>query len=105
MLSVVKAYILEEVKKDTYFVAIQADETTDISPHSQPVLVLQYPNIHNNVIFFKSISIQNAAPDRTATRESRLIAQAAIMREATGGEQQKVKDVYRNAHNIHCYAY
>ena len=41
MLSVVRDYILEEVK-NADFISIQADETTDISTHCQLVLVLRY---------------------------------------------------------------
>lgn len=42
MLSVIKDYILEEVKN------IQADETTEISTHCQLVPVLQYIDKKNN---------------------------------------------------------
>ncbi|XP_071371303.1 zinc finger MYM-type protein 1-like [Centroberyx affinis] len=123
MLSVLKDYILEEVKNADYL-AIQADETTDISTHCQLVLVLRYIDIHNDVQerFFEFIPLQNATADTIATallgrlstilpegQEGRLIAQAydgaAVMRGATGGVQRKVKDVYENAHYVHCYAH
>ena len=41
MLAVVRERILEEVKSTNY-VAIQADETTDVSTQTQLVLVLRY---------------------------------------------------------------
>ncbi|KAI9516435.1 hypothetical protein NQZ68_015936 [Dissostichus eleginoides] len=72
MLSVCKDYILEEVKHANYL-AIQADETTDISTHWQLVLVLRYINLHNNVKehFFEFIPLQsaNADPVASALRE------------------------------------
>jgi len=46
MLSVVRSYIPEE-GKNANFVAIQADETTDISTHCQLVLVLRYSELSN----------------------------------------------------------
>lgn len=123
MLSVLKTHILEEIKSADYL-AIQADETTDISTRCQLVLVLRYIDTRQNIQerFFEFIPIQNAAADTIATallerlsiilppgQESRLIAQAydgaAVMRGATGGVQRKVKDVYAGAHYIHCYAH
>ncbi|XP_049926797.1 zinc finger MYM-type protein 1-like [Epinephelus moara] len=123
MLSVLKTHILEEVKNVDYL-AIQADETTDISTHCQLVLVLRYIDTHNNIQerFFEFIPLQNATADTIATsllerlstilpagQESRLIAQAydgaAVMRGATGGVQRKVRDVYASAHYVHCYAH
>ena len=41
MLSVIRERVMEEVKS-ARFVAIQADETTDVSTHTQLVLVLRY---------------------------------------------------------------
>ncbi|XP_075965760.1 histone-lysine N-methyltransferase SETDB1-B isoform X3 [Anarhichas minor] len=123
MLSVMKEYILEEVKRAD-FIAIQADETTDISSHCQLVLVLRYIDANSNVQerFFEYITIQNATADTIATalmerlsailpngQKAKLIAQAydgaAVMRGATGGVQRKILDVYENAHYVHCYAH
>ncbi|XP_071058707.1 zinc finger MYM-type protein 1-like [Pseudochaenichthys georgianus] len=123
MLAVTKDYIMEEVKNASYL-AIQADETTDISTHCQLVLVLRYIDPHNNVQerFFEFIPLQNANADTVANalmerlgtilpdgQQGKLIAQAydgaAVMRGAKGGVQRKVKDVYSNAHYIHCYAH
>ena len=48
MLAVLREHILEEVK-NTDYLAIQADETRDISTHCQLVLVLRYIDGHNNI--------------------------------------------------------
>lgn len=123
LLSVLKTYILKEVKSADYL-AIQADETTDISTRCQLVLVLRYIDTSYNIQerFFEFLPLQNAAADMITTallerqsiilppgQESRLIAQAydraVVMRGATGGVQRKVKDVYAGAHYIHCYAH
>lgn len=123
MLSVIKEYILEEVKS-TDFIAIQADETTDISTHCQLVLVLRYLDANSNIQerFFEFITIQNATADTIATallerlstilpheQKAKLVAQAydgaSVMRGATGGVQRKIMDVYENAHYVHCYAH
>ncbi|XP_035034439.1 zinc finger MYM-type protein 1-like [Hippoglossus stenolepis] len=123
MLSVLKDCILDEVH-DADYLAIQADETTDVSTHSQWVLVLRYIDRHHNVQerFFEFIPLQDANGDSIVTsllerlstllpggRESRLIAQAydgaAVMRGTKGGVQRKVLEVYGNAHYVHCYAH
>ncbi|XP_051233811.1 zinc finger MYM-type protein 1-like [Dicentrarchus labrax] len=123
MLSVLKDYILEEVKSAD-FIAIQADETTDVSTHCQLVLVLRYIDANSNIQewFFEFISIQSATADTIATallerlstilshgQKAKLIAQAydgaSVMRGATGGVQRKIVDVYENAHYVHCYAH
>lgn len=123
MLSVVRSYIVEEVK-NANFVAIQADETTDISTHCQLVLVLRYIDGSSNIQerFFEFINIQNASADTISSallerltsilpdgQKAKLIAQAydgaAVMRGATGGVQRKIMDVYENAHYVHCYAH
>ncbi|KAJ8014667.1 hypothetical protein DPEC_G00018030 [Dallia pectoralis] len=101
MLSVLKDYILEEVKN--YFIPIQADETTDVSTHCQLVLVLRYIDTNSNIQegFFEFITIQNATADTIATAlqerlstilshglKAKLIAQAydgaSVMRGARG---------------------
>ncbi|KAG1924938.1 zinc finger MYM-type protein [Pimephales promelas] len=123
MLSVLRDRILEEVKHSDY-IAIQADETTDICTHCQLVLVLRYIDGHNNIQerFFEFIALPNATADTIATallerlstilpagQEKKLIAQAydgaTVMRGATGGVQRKVQDVYGSAYYVHCYAY
>ncbi|XP_041946472.1 zinc finger MYM-type protein 1-like [Alosa sapidissima] len=123
MLSVLRDHNLEEVKQSDY-IAIQADETTDICTHCQLVLVLRYIDGHNNIQehFFEFIALPNATAATIATellerlrtilpagQERKLIAQAydgaAVMRGATGGVQRKVQDVYGSAYYVHCYAH
>ncbi|KAK0142686.1 Zinc finger MYM-type protein 1 [Merluccius polli] len=123
MLSVLRDRIREEVKQSDY-IAIQADETTDICAHCQLVLVLRYIDSHNNIQerFFEFIALPNATADTIAAallerlstilpagQERKLIAQAydgaAVMRGATGGVQRKVQDVYGSAYYVHCYAH
>ncbi|XP_063749607.1 zinc finger MYM-type protein 1-like [Eleginops maclovinus] len=123
MLAVSKEYILEEVRRANYL-AIQVDETTDISNHCQLVLVLRYIDPHNNVQerFFDFLPLRNENADTIAAelmerlgtilpegQQGKLIAQAydgaAVMRGTKGGVHGKVKEVYCNAHNVHCYAH
>ena len=68
MLSVLKEYILEEVKSAD-FIAIEADETTDISTYCKLVLVLCYIHAKSNMQeqFFEFINIQNATANTIAT--------------------------------------
>lgn len=123
MLAVLKERIIEEVTTARY-VAIQADETTDVSTHCQLVLVLRYIDNEHNVQerFFEFMKLERACADvisdallerlRTILPEGqggKLIAQAydgaAVMRGATGGVQRKVQDIYPTAHYTHCYAH
>ncbi|CAL9695642.1 unnamed protein product [Knipowitschia caucasica] len=123
MLSVAREQIIEEAQKSV-FVSIQADETTDISTQSQLVLVLRYIDDKHSVQerFFEFIPLQSATSESIAAalserlaaiipedQKSKLICQAydgaSVMRGANAGVQRKIKDVYPNAHYIHCYAH
>ncbi|CAI5694963.1 zinc finger MYM-type protein 1 [Oreochromis niloticus] len=123
MLAVLRERIVEEVKA-AKFLAIQADETTDISTHCQLVMVLRYIDQRNRIQerFFEFIKLPNACADAIASalserlrfilpqgQERKLIAQAydgaAVMRGTTGGVQRKIQDIYANAHYVHCYAH
>ncbi|XP_056089373.1 zinc finger MYM-type protein 1-like [Rhinichthys klamathensis goyatoka] len=123
MLTVVKEYIHEEVTAADY-IAIQADETSDVSVQCQLALVLRYIDRYNVIQerFFEFIPIENANAENIAQAllermsalippkdKTKLIAQAydgaSVMRGATGGVQRKVMDVYENAHYVHCYAH
>lgn len=123
MLALLREKILDEVKT-AGFLAIQADETTDISTHCQLVLVLRYIDSTHNVQerFFEFIKLSVANADAIAGallerlrtilpegQEKKLIAQAydgaSVMRGATGGVQRKVQDTYGNAYYVHCYAH
>lgn len=123
MLTVVKEYIHKEVTATDY-IAIQADETSDVSVQCQLALVLRYIDRYNVIQerFFEFIPIENANAENIAQAllermsalippkdKTKLIAQvydgASVMRGATGGVQRKVMDVYENAHYVHCYAH
>ncbi len=123
MLSLLRDHILEKVKNADYL-AIQTDETTDISTHCQLVFVLRYVDGHNNIQerFFEFIKLPNATADTIATallerlstilpegQERKLIAQAydgaSVMRGATGGVQREVQDVYGSAYYVHCHVH
>lgn len=64
MLSVIRARIMEEVKL-ARFVAVEADETTDISTQTQLVLVLRYIDRNHAVQerFFEFVPIMDATAD------------------------------------------
>lgn len=67
MLAVIRARITEEVKS-AKFVAIQADETTDVSTQTQLVLVLRYTDAHHEVKerFFEFLPVVDATSDSIA---------------------------------------
>lgn len=122
MLTVAHAFIKDEVKK-TEYLAIQADETTDISCTTQMSIVIRY-QIEGDI--FERFWGYFPLTDRTAggissvilellkdlgvdKNPGKLIAQtydgAAVMSGTTAGVQQKVKDVYPYANFVHCYAH
>ncbi len=123
MASVIRERIVEEVKA-ARFVAIQANETTDISTQTQLVLVLRYIDGKHAVQewFFEFVpilsttagSIADAILERlnsvlTEDDKCKLIAQAydgaSVMRGERAGVQQKVWEERKNAHYLHCYAH
>jgi hypothetical protein len=102
------------------FVAVQADETTDVSCKSQMVIVLRYM-VNNTVTerFWEFIEVKDKtgaglANVIKASLESlnlgnKLIAQtydgAAVMSGSVHGVQALLKERYPNAHFVHCYAH
>ncbi|KAF1388865.1 hypothetical protein PFLUV_G00067270 [Perca fluviatilis] len=107
MLAVVREHIVEEVKSAN-FIAIQADETTDVSTQTQLVLVLRYIDSNHKVQerFFEflpisestSVSIASVLLERlnglfADDEKVKLIAQAydgaSVMRGEKAGVQQK----------------
>ncbi|XP_042206323.1 zinc finger MYM-type protein 1-like [Homarus americanus] len=99
-----------------------ADDTTDVSEHTQMVIVLRY--VLNEEIFerFWGFFIpENQTADGISKcileqldiilqgNRQKLIAQtfdgANVMKGKKGGVQAKIKAVYNNAHFIHCYAH
>ncbi|XP_065673955.1 zinc finger MYM-type protein 1-like [Hydra vulgaris] len=102
------------------FVSLQADETTDVSCRSQFVIILCYLKGYQPVKrFIAFIDVQ----DRTAMGltnvlkeelncfglKEKLIAQAydgaTVMSGSRNEVQSLMKEVYPNAHYVHCYAH
>ncbi|XP_070822084.1 zinc finger MYM-type protein 1-like [Chaetodon trifascialis] len=123
MLAVIRGHIMEEVKS-AKFVAIQADETTDVTTQTQLVLVLRYIDSNHAVQerFFEFLPVMDATSESIASvlldrlnglfsegDREKLIAQAydraSVMRGERAGVQQKVHAHYKNAHYVHCYAH
>ncbi|CAH1103808.1 unnamed protein product [Psylliodes chrysocephalus] len=121
MLEVCRNEIREQINKAD-FLSVQCDETSDISNHCQMVMVFRY--LHEGSIverFWCFLKIL----DKTATgltnciktelesllknTPDKLIAQAYdganVMSNKTGGVQSKIKETYKNAHFVHCYAH
>ncbi|KAL2086792.1 hypothetical protein ACEWY4_017851 [Coilia grayii] len=127
MLDVMQGHIIQDLK-NTDFLAVQADETTDVSTHCQFVIVFRYIDKANTLqerfFSFKQIDGVTTAEaiskvllqqlgvvcsaENDVDRE-RLIAQtfdgASVMRGGTGGVRRKIQDLSPNAHFIHCYAH
>ncbi|CAL7937392.1 unnamed protein product [Xylocopa violacea] len=115
----------EEIRmeiRQASFVAVMVDDTTDVSEHTQMVLVLRY--VLNEEIFerFWGFFIpENQTADGISKRileqlhiifqgnGQKLIAQtfdgANVMKGKKAEVQAKIKAVYSNAHFISCYAH
>ncbi|CAH2281680.1 zinc finger MYM-type 1-like [Pelobates cultripes] len=123
MLDVTRQVILQEMK-EADFVAIQIDETTDVTPKPQAVLVYRY--IHKGRAverYFGFISLDGSNAETIVASfleklnvafprhddKAKLIAQsydgAGVLHGEDGGMARKIKDVYPNAHYVHCYAH
>lgn len=121
MLEVCRQEIKEQISKED-FLAIQCDETTDISNHCQMVMIVRYLNqgiICERFWCFLRI-LDKTADGLTKCIESelekllpnkphKLIAQAYdganVMSGNTGGVQAKIRQKYKNSHFVHCYAH
>lgn len=124
MLEVIRDYIIQQLRTTDY-VAIQADDTTDVSTKTQSVLVFRYIDGNCKVAerFYCFTHLKDSSAETIASAilnelnivfpeqcaKGKVIAQsydgASVMRGATGGVQKKIRDVYPNAHYIHCYAH
>ena len=99
-----------------------ADDTTDVSEHTQTVIILRY--VLNGEIFERFFGFfipENQTADGISKcileqlnrilqgNRQKLIAQtfdgANVMKGKKAGVQAKIKAVYSNAHFIHCYAH
>ncbi|XP_042240779.1 zinc finger MYM-type protein 1-like, partial [Homarus americanus] len=121
MLEICKNKIKEEVKNADYL-AVMCDETTDIYDNTQMVIVLRYELQGKPVErfwgFFNPINQTAEALSSVFHKElqtligdcpHKLIAQtydgAAALSGVNKGVQTRIKEVYINAHFIHCYAH
>ncbi|XP_078522463.1 zinc finger MYM-type protein 1-like [Lissotriton helveticus] len=124
MLEVTREVIIQQLRSSE-FVAIQADDTTDVSTQTQSVLVFRYIDASNKVVerFYCFNQLKDSSAHTIATTllqelnnvfpetsdKKKVIAQsydgASVMSGSSGGVQKKVRDVYPNAHYVHCYAH
>lgn len=114
----------EEISKqvdNTSFVAVQADETTDVSCKSQMVIVLRYimPDLTVTERFLEFVEVKDKtgvglsnsikAVLEPLKLKEKLIAQtydgAAVMSGNVRGVQTVMKETYPNAQFVHCYAH
>ncbi|XP_078539190.1 zinc finger MYM-type protein 1-like [Lissotriton helveticus] len=124
MLAIIRSYIVQQMKT-TDFVAIQADNPADAANKSQALLIFRY--IENDIKlverFYGFIHFGNSIAETVATsmlteldlvfpehsEKQKLIAQsydgASVTSGIFGGTQKKIRDVYPNAHYVHCYAH
>ncbi|GLV36317.1 uncharacterized protein CBL_08811 [Carabus blaptoides fortunei] len=118
MLEVCRQEIAEQINK-VDFLAIQCDETTDISNHCQMVMIFRYVydcNIFERFWCFSRITdnglteyIEKELESIIKNKPHKLIAQtydgANVMGGKLGSVQRKIKEKYKNAHFVHCYAH
>ncbi|XP_053269531.1 zinc finger MYM-type protein 1 [Pleuronectes platessa] len=106
--------------RDTQFVAVQADETTDASCKSQMVIILRYMvdnSVTERFLEFIEVKDKTAIGLSTAIKDAleplgltnKLIAQtfdgAAVMHGTVGGVQTLMNEIYPDAIFVHCYAH
>lgn len=114
----------EEIKKEireASFVAVMAEDTTDVSEHTQMVLVLRYV-LKEEIVerFWGFLSPENQTADGISKSileqldvilqgdEQKLVAQTfdgATFMKSKEGVRAKIKAVYSNAHFVHSYAH
>jgi hypothetical protein len=121
ILDVCHDHIAAEIKEAT-FLAVMADDTTDVSGQTQTVIVFRYL-LHGTVYerywgYFKpedvtadglSQCILTQLKTVLKNDDHKLIAQtydgANVMSGARQSVQKKIQDVYKNAYYINCYAH
>ena len=121
IMHITKEKIKEEVKNSD-FLAVMIDETTDNFDKSQQVIVLRY-EVNGKPIerfwgFFNPTDTTAESLSAVLLKEleplighcpEKLIAQtydgAAALSGIHSGVQSRIKEVYKNAHFIHCYAH
>lgn len=121
MFEVCKDQILQEIE-ETSFLSVMSDDTTDISTQCQMVLVFRYElkgqifekfwgffnpegqdaNLLSKCILHQLDLVLKNCPNK-------LICQtydgAAVMKGHLGGVNVKVREIYKNAHFVYCYAH
>lgn len=120
MLQVCKNEIKAQIQSST-FLAVQADETTDIANIQQMVIIFRY--VHDGIIterFWGFVRpeghtaehLANAVLkelDEVGVKPEQLVAQcfdgASVMRGQLGGVQTIIKQKYSQAYFVHCYAH
>ncbi|XP_078533623.1 zinc finger MYM-type protein 1-like [Lissotriton helveticus] len=124
MLEIMRSHIVQELQ-NTDFVAIQADDTTDVATQTQSVLVFRYLDKGYNVVerFYGFTHLKNSTAETITAallhqlnfifpevhQRKKLIAQsydgASVMSGSHGGVQKRIRDVYPYAHYVHCHAH
>ncbi|XP_053156922.1 uncharacterized protein LOC128347007 [Hemicordylus capensis] len=124
MLMVAKDHIKQQLKI-TPFVAIQVDDTRDVSSDCQNVLTFHYIDKYGSPVerFYGFTKLEDYRTETITavllqqlnevlpeeTDRQKLIAQsydgASVMRGENGGVQKRIRDVFPNAHCIHSYAH
>ena len=121
VLQVYRYHVISEIDNVDY-VAVMADDSTDVSGAVQTVIVLRYvcegELVERFWGYFRPESIDAEGISKCLLDElqkifkgnrNKLVAQtydgASVMSGKTGGVQAKVKEVYPNAHYTHCYAH
>ena len=121
ILELYRKEIISQVSK-TPFIAIIADETTDVAVKNQLSIVIRY--VHDCRVverfwgFFQPERVNADGIAEVIMRElativqgdsSKVVAQtydgASVMKGRIGGVHVKVKQVYRNAYYVHCAAH
>ena len=111
--------ITREIKNSSY-VSVQEDETTDISCKSQFLTIVRYvKNFKPVERFLKFVELQDRTTNGltqalkenldSLNLESKLVAQAydgaAVMRGSINGVQVQMKKFFPHARYVHCYAH
>ena len=118
MFGTYREHMAEEIRK-TSFVSVQADETTDVSNMSQFVIILRYvvgDKVQERLYGFEVTTDRSSSGLNELIKRclenyevrDKLISQtydgAATMSGRLNGVQAKIKEMYPNAHFVHCYA-
>ncbi|XP_069078972.1 protein zwilch homolog isoform X1 [Pleurodeles waltl] len=128
MLDITREFIVQQLRR-TEYVAVQVDNTSDVSPKTQSALVFRYIDEKCKLVerFYCFTFLQDSRTKSIATallghlhsifpeqcNKAKVIAQtydgaydgASVMHGEAGGLQRKVRTVYPNAHYVHGYAH